>query len=123
MDLGVGIIRSTDAGDSALWLQRLAVRRAEVRHRNVPPYAQRPKRTRGAPAAEAALAAVPGISRVYARRLLRQFGTLAAVVQAEPSKWQAIPGIGPTRANAMAETFHSPPTASRSRSDRRDPST
>src|SRR5205807_6152185 len=65
-DLGVNVIRSTDAMDSALWLQRLAERRNRVRYRNRPAYAQVPKRDAGVPAAEATLGAVPGISRVTA---------------------------------------------------------
>jgi ERCC4-type nuclease len=124
MDIGVAIIRSADLDDSALWLQRLALRRAEYRYRNVPAYAQRPKRAAGASTAEAALAAVPGISRVCAQRLLRHFGTLAAVVLAPPTSLQAVHGIGPTRAKALTEAFHTPATASRSRHrDRPDPAT
>ncbi len=125
MDLGVGVVRSTGAKDSALWLQRLAVRRAQVRFRNFPAYAQRPKREPGFPAAEAALACVAGISRVYAQALLSHFGTLAAVAQASAEDLQRVTGIGPSRANALTATFHAAPTASRSRQsrERRDPST
>ncbi len=125
MDLGVDILRSTDAKDSALWLHRLAERRERVRSRDRPAYAQRPKREAGAPASEAALASVPGISRVLAKALLGHFATLAAVVGAEPSDWQQVPGIGPVRAKAMATTFHTPHPASRSRRsrERRDFST
>src|SRR5215207_9473316 len=42
MDLGVGVVRTADAADSALWLQRLAHRRSEPRVTNRPLYAQRP---------------------------------------------------------------------------------
>jgi DNA excision repair protein ERCC-4 len=118
MDLGVGLIRATDARDSALWLQRLAVRRASALYRNRPAYAQRPKRGPGAPAAEAALGAVPGISRASAAALLRHFGTLAAIVRAGPDDWMRVPGIGPARARGLAETFHTPQTASRARQSR-----
>jgi DNA excision repair protein ERCC-4 len=125
MDLGVDVIRSTGPRDSALWLHRLAQRRGEVRYRNHPAYAQRPKREAGTPAAEAALASVPGISRVYAQALLDRFGTLAAVVTAGPSEWQQVTGIGPARASALTATFRTPYTTSRSRRsrERRDPST
>jgi DNA excision repair protein ERCC-4 len=125
MDLGVGVVRSVDARDSTLWLQRLAERRASVRIRNAPAYAQRPKREAGFPAAEAALACVPGISRVCAQTLLAHFGSLAALVQASPAEWQRVRGIGPTKANAIAVTFHAERPASRyGRSpERRDPST
>jgi DNA excision repair protein ERCC-4 len=86
MDLGVCVIRSMDARDSALWLHRLAERRARVRYRNQPAYAQRPKREVGGPAAEGALGAVPGISAVSAQALLGHFGSLAAVARSEPAE-------------------------------------
>ncbi len=114
MDLGVAVIHSSDPQDSALWLQRLAERRARARYRNRPVYAQRPKRPAGAPAAEAALASVPGISRVRAQALLSHFGNLAALVQADPGDWQCVPGIGATCAEALSTTLRSPYTASRS---------
>jgi ERCC4-type nuclease len=121
----VRVVRAVDSRDSALWLLRLAPSRAEVQSRNAPAYAQRPKRTAGAPAAEAALAAVPGISRVGAQAFLDRFGTLAAVARAEPSDWAQVQGIGPARAKALAETFHAPHTASRAQRscDRQDLST
>jgi ERCC4-type nuclease len=112
MDLGIDIIRSTDARDSALWLHRLVERRARFGYRDRPAYAQRPKREAGAPAAEAALASVPGISRVCAQALLSHFGSLAAVARANPNDWQRVPGIGPTRADALATTFRTRHTAS-----------
>jgi DNA excision repair protein ERCC-4 len=113
-DLGIAIVRSSDTRDSALWLYRLADRRQRRHSRNRPAYAQRPKREIGVPAAEAALGCVPGISVVLARALLRRFGTLAAVVAANPSEWQTIPGIGPHKAKALAATFRTPQTASHS---------
>jgi ERCC4-type nuclease len=64
------------------------------------------------------LASVPGISRVSAEALLSHFGTLAAVLQADPSEWQEVNGIGPTRAHALTTTFHRAYTASRSRRNR-----
>ncbi len=118
MDLGVGLIRSSDPGDSALWLQRLADRRSQVRHRDRPIYAQRPRREARVPPAEAALAAIPGISRARAHNLLTHFGTLAGVVQAGPADWQQVAGIGPKGAQALAATFHTTATASRSRRSR-----
>lgn len=106
MDLGVGVIRSVDAEDSALWLQRLAIRRTTTRSRDSPAYAQRPKREAGFPAAEAALGSAPGISRVCAQALLSHFGCLAAVAHASAEELQRVTGIGPARASALTETFH-----------------
>lgn len=118
LDLGIAILRSADPKDSALWLHRAAIRRSEVRHRNKPAYAQRPKRKAGYPPAEAALACVPGISRVYAQALLARFGSLAAIVAAKAAEIESVQGIGPRRAAALATTFHTRYTASHSRSRR-----
>ena len=124
-DLGITVLRSNSREDSALWLHLLARRRAEVRNGTRPAYAQRPKVGDPARAAEAALAAVPGVSRVSAQALLDHFGTLAAVVGANRADWQRVPGIGPVRAGALATTFHIEYTASRSRHcrERQDPAT
>jgi ERCC4-type nuclease len=118
LDLGVAVVRSTGADDSALWLHRLAVRRSEVRYRSTPAYAQRPKREAGFPAAEAALACVPGMSRVCAQALLSRFGSLAAIVHAEGTEIESVRGIGPMRAAALRTTFHARYTTSHSRSRR-----
>lgn len=120
MDLGVSIIRTEGLADSAQWLHRLAERRATHHSRSRPGYAQRAQRLAGMPAAQAALAAVPGISTVRAQALLDRFGTLAAVVSANESEWEEVRGIGPRRSRAMALTFHAATTASGSRL-RREP--
>jgi ERCC4-type nuclease len=117
-DLGVAVLRSTDVQDSALWLLRLAERRAAHRFRNRPAYAQRPKSETGVPAAEAALASVPGVSTITARALLTHFETLAAVAAADEAAWQLVPGIGPTRAKALTSTFRTPHPSSHSRRSR-----
>ncbi len=51
------------------------------------------------------LAAVPGISTARARALLARFGNVANVVAAGEQAWCEVPGIGPTRAKALAKTF------------------
>jgi ERCC4-type nuclease len=112
LDLGVSIIRTEGLADSAQWLHRLAERRATHHSRSRPGYAQRAQRLAGMPAAQAALAAVPGISTVRAQALLDRFGTLAAVVSANESEWEEVRGIGPRRSRAMALTFHAATTAS-----------
>jgi DNA excision repair protein ERCC-4/Fanconi anemia group M protein len=105
MDLGVHVLRSVDAMDSARWLDRLAERRTNARYRSRAPHAQRPKRRAGVSAAEAALSCVPGISSHHARVLLTRFGTLAATAQASREQWLEVSGIGVTRANALETTF------------------
>jgi ERCC4-type nuclease len=120
MDLGVHVIRTDDLNDTARWLQRLAERRAAKRFRSRPAYAQRPQPHADGFAARAALAAVPGISDRTAEVLLDRFGSLAAVVNATPSEWEKVRGVGPKRSRAMTLTFHTVTTASGSRL-RREP--
>jgi DNA excision repair protein ERCC-4 len=108
LELGVPIIRSTGAADSAAWLARLASR-AEVARPTPdrPVYDQKPS-PRPHLVSEAVLAAVPGISVKIARRLLARFGTVAAVVSAGPEEWSSIEGIGRARAARLARAFGLP---------------
>jgi hypothetical protein len=50
---------------------------------------------------------------------------LAAVVDADPSEWEQVRGIGRQQSRAMTYTFHGAPTASGSRRsrERQDPAT
>jgi ERCC4-type nuclease len=57
-------------------------------------------------AAEAVLAAIPGISSTSARALLGHFGSVAAVLSAGPDEWIKVRGIGPDRVRALQETLH-----------------
>lgn len=101
VDLGIAVIRTEDAADTARWLYRLAMRRQEGRTRDRPVYAQRPRRRRSEPLAEVALAAVPGISVTVARALLERYGTLAALAAAAPSTWEDVRGVGTLRAATL----------------------
>jgi DNA excision repair protein ERCC-4 len=104
--LGVRLLRSADVTDSALWLFLLARQcQRQGRDRDRPIPAQRPQPPTPTEAAEAMLAAVPGLSAVSARALLAHFGNVAAVVAAGPHGWLAVPGIGPERARSLAETL------------------
>ncbi len=105
IDNGVALLRTDQQRDSALWLHRLAVRcqRSELPAER-PAYAQRPKRL-DAETPEALLASVPGISTAGARALLARFGSVAAIVAANPAQWLEVPGIGPERVNALAGAF------------------
>ncbi len=106
IDQGIALLRSGYQRDSALWIHRLAVRCQQVEPAaERPAYAQRPRPKPGDETAEALLAAVPGISTTSARALLERFGSVAAVVAADPVEWLTVPGIGPERARALAETF------------------
>jgi helix-hairpin-helix protein/adenylate/guanylate cyclase family protein len=57
-------------------------------------------------AAEAMLAAVPGISTDSARSLLARFGSVADVLAADMDALLNTPGIGPHRASAIHTTLH-----------------
>lgn len=106
IDQGVALLRTGYQRDSALWIHRLAVRCQQVEPpAERPAYAQRPRPRPGQEAAEALLAAVPGISTSCARSLLARFGSVAGVVAAGPAEWRKVPGIGPERARALEETF------------------
>jgi len=48
------------------------------------------------------LAAIPGISFATARALLEHFGSMRAVLAADPSDWVRVRGVGPVRAEALA---------------------
>src|SRR4051812_8608291 len=81
IDQGIALLQSQTQRDSALWIHRLAVRcqRTEATPER-PTYLRRSPAT---DAAEAMLAAVPGVSVVSARSLLERFGSLAAVLAAD----------------------------------------
>jgi ERCC4-type nuclease len=54
---------------------------------------------------EAMLAAVPGISTVTARALLRRFGTVRAVILAGAEALSTVEGVGPVRARALSRAI------------------
>jgi len=104
-DGGAAVLRSSSPGDSALWLQRLAVRwqsRRVVASR--PVYDQAPA-ARPGDISEAVLAAVPGISVTVARALLERFESVAGVVAAGPEKWLETPGVGSRRSATLERAF------------------
>lgn len=99
-ELGVGILRSRDPADSALWIHRLALRQARK--------ARTERRERAIPSpfpGLAVLAAVPGISERTAGALLERFGSVDGVLQAGPEQWAGVAGIGRVRAHALAEAL------------------
>jgi ERCC4-type nuclease len=55
--------------------------------------------------AEDVLTGLPGISTVGARRLLAEFGSLAAVFAADEEALLGVRGIGPVRAGLLAALF------------------
>jgi ERCC4-type nuclease len=97
-DLGVAIVRSRDAADSALWIHRLALRQARKARARSRPHGHAPMDPPGA----ALLAAVPGISTRTAAALLERFGSVSGVLDAGPERWAEVDGIGSVRADALA---------------------
>ena len=63
---------------------------------------------RGAAPNEVDDAVLPGISTMSARALLARFASVAGVLSAGPEEWLEVPGIGPDRAKALAETLTRP---------------
>jgi ERCC4-type nuclease len=102
-DLGVTIVRTENASDTAAWLIEIAERGAPVRDR--PLYAQRPRSTDDPPAV-VALSSAPGISSETARSILERFQTLTAVSQATLHDLRAIPGVGAKKAEAIIALFN-----------------
>jgi DNA excision repair protein ERCC-4 len=103
---GVAVLRTADRDESAAWLLRL--HRLERKGPSEPrgrPRTRRPTddlRQTG----EDVLGCLPGVSTVGARRLLEHFGSLSAVFAADETQLQAVAGIGPIRARALARLFH-----------------
>jgi DNA excision repair protein ERCC-4 len=105
MEQRVGVLRTDDLPDSMRWLYRLAHRGQGNRRRDRPFYAQRPQSRSIAEAAEALLAAAPGISVTTARALLARFGTVRAVLGARPEEWREVPGVGSVRADCLTRAL------------------
>lgn len=99
VDLGVAVVRSRDASDSALWLARIAARR---QHRK-PRAAARSLPHGRAATPENILAAMPGMSSTTARNLLERFGSIAGVAAATKMELQSVCGVGNRRADTLIE--------------------
>jgi ERCC4-type nuclease len=102
-DLGVTIIRTETAKDSAAWLIEIAAGAAPLRDR--PVFAQRPQSTDDPPAV-IALSSAPGVSVETARSILARFATLTAVSQAHLDDLRRVPGVGAKKAEAIFALFH-----------------
>jgi ERCC4-type nuclease len=105
LDLGVPIIRTEDADDTARWLYRLASRRSDGTVRARPPYAQRPASPAVSPVEEA-LAAAAGVSSATARTVLAKFRSLRRLSDATVEDLMSLPGVGAHRAAAIVALMH-----------------
>jgi Fanconi anemia group M protein len=102
-DLGVTIVRTERARDTAAWLIEIAAGAAPIRAR--PVFAQRPQSTDD-PLAVVALSAARGVSVETARSVLERFPTLLAVAHATLDDLRAVPGVGAKKAEAIFALFH-----------------
>ena len=102
---GITVLHSLDAEDSTAWITRLAKR---ARRAGPTVRTEGPRRSPRHPSAqaEAMLAAVPGISTPMARSLLEAHGSVAAITAAAPDGLRGHPGIGPVRAQRLADALH-----------------
>ncbi|MFA7563564.1 MAG: ERCC4 domain-containing protein, partial [Methanoculleus sp.] len=106
VDMGVALIRTRDADDTAETLYVLAQREGSERgERKVHPKKSfRSVREEQ----EYALAAFPGVGLKSARLLLEHFGSLKAIIDAEPEELSAVHGIGEKTARAIWDLARRP---------------
>jgi ERCC4-type nuclease len=104
MDLGVAVVRTRDAADSALWLARIAARRA-CRTPRVPARSLPHGR---AATSENILAAMPGMSLITARELLKRFDSIAGIASASAADLKSVRGVGVRRAETLIELLGNP---------------
>ncbi|MCK9297541.1 MAG: DEAD/DEAH box helicase [Methanoculleus sp.] len=106
VDMGVALIRTRDADDTAETLYVLAQREGSERgERKVHPkksyHSVREEQ-------EYALAAFPNVGLKSARLLLEHFGSLKAIVDAEPEELASVHGIGEKTARAIWDLARRP---------------
>ena len=106
VDMGVALIRTRDPDDTAETLYVLAQREGgERRERKAhPKKSYRSSREEQ----EYVLAAFPNVGLKSARLLLEHFGSLKAVIEAEPGELMAVDGIGEKTASAIWDLARRP---------------
>jgi len=100
-DRGVTVVRSADAGDSAIWLFRIAARLQRSRAAGTPQARRFPR----ASTSQSLLAEIPGIGPRTAVALLDRFGSVRGIANAKASELAAVPGIGPSRAAMLSRVL------------------
>lgn len=103
---GLAVLPTTGPDESAALLYVLA-RQAQGLAR-VPDERAKPKAAGLAMRQEALVASLPGIGPELARRLLRAFGSIAALVAADAAMLQRVPGIGGRRAAELVRVLRTP---------------
>ena len=98
LDNGIRLLRTGSPADTALWLYVLA-RQEQRRMEHRATVSSGRRRIVVSPVG--LLSAIPSISIDCAKRLMGEFGSIAAIAAASESDLRSIPGIGPERAAAL----------------------
>jgi Fanconi anemia group M protein len=106
VDLGIPVLQTKDALDTARFLVAVAKREQQRENRKL---AVR----HGKPLSDAErqlflLCGLPGVSDVLARRLLAAFGSVAAVFSASTVELAAVEGVGPAKASEIRRILDAP---------------
>ena len=102
VEQGVTVLQTRDLEDSAAWIARLAKRaRRHPDTVGVLPLGRKRSPVAAAAQAEMMLTCVHGISPATARRVLRHFGSVAAVAAADERALREVAGVGKLRAGAL----------------------
>jgi ERCC4-related helicase/ERCC4-type nuclease len=106
IDLGIPILQTKDAQDTARFLVAVAKREQQRENRKL---AVR----HGKPLSDEdrqlyILSGLPGISDILARRLLEHFGSVGAVLAAPTTELAAVEGVGPARASEIRRILDLP---------------
>lgn len=101
---GLSVLRVEDQAESVEWIVRLARQEGRGNSRPRPAGARKAGLT-SIEAAQRSLIALPGISQTKAERLLEHFGSLQAVISADPKQLQEVEGIGKLTAHKLHEIF------------------
>ncbi len=97
------LLRTGSLSETAVWLARIAKQESRRLARRDRPAPRTPVRE-----ALDILGAVPGVGDARARRLVRAFGSIRAVLAASEEELAATPGIGPAIARSVARAGGSP---------------
>jgi Fanconi anemia group M protein len=106
VDLGMGILFSSDARDTAEYLMVLA-RREESGHSERSHHAHKGHRNHSEQQ-EYIISSLPDIGIKQARELLGHFGTVREVIDADEESLREVPGIGEKKAKNLVELTRKP---------------
>jgi ERCC4-related helicase/ERCC4-type nuclease len=106
IDLGIPILQTKDAQDTARFLVAVAKREQQRENRKLAVRHGKPLSDEDRQVY--ILSGLPGISDILARRLLEQFGSVGAVLSAPTTALAAVEGVGPSRASEIRRILDLP---------------